>query len=69
MLLNEFLNEYRIVQELKSIVARQEATTAQQQKEIRALTASLKKQATQIQKGSAQIGVTKPAPQVLVNNP
>jgi hypothetical protein len=40
MLLNEFLNEYRIVQELKSIVGRQEATAAQQQKEIRALTAA-----------------------------
>src|SRR5207253_2824593 len=69
MLLNEFLKEHRMVQELKSIVAKQEATAAQQQTEIKALTASLKEQAAQIQKVSAQIGVTKPAPQVLVNNP
>jgi len=58
-----------MVQELKSIVAKQEATAVQQQTEIKALTASLKEQAAQIQKVSAQIGVTKPAPQVLVNNP
>ena len=69
MLLNEFVKEHRMVQELKSIVAKQEATAAQQQTEIKALTASLKEQAAQIQKVSAQIGVTKPAPQVLVNNP
>src|SRR5207248_8655357 len=57
MLLNEFLKEHRQVQELKSIVARQEATIAQQQKdfkltaaqqqmEIKALTAGLKEQAS-----------------------
>jgi septal ring factor EnvC (AmiA/AmiB activator) len=79
MLLNEFLKEHRTVQELKSIVAKQEATiaqqqkdsqatAAQQQKEIQTLTASLKEQASQIQKVSAQIEVTKPAPQVVGNN-
>ena len=69
MLLNEFIKEHQTVQELKSIVAKQEATATQQQTEIKALPASLKEQATQIQKVSAQIEVTKPAPQVLVNNP
>jgi hypothetical protein len=79
MLLNEFLKEHSTVQELKSTVAKQEATiaqqrkdfeanTAQQQKEIQAVTASLKEQAAQIQKVSAQIEAIKPAPQV-VNNP
>jgi hypothetical protein len=74
MLLNEFLKEHRAVQGLKSTVARQEATisqqkqefqatVAQQQKEIEALTASLKEQASQIQKVSAQLEVSRPAPQ------
>jgi Chaperone of endosialidase len=69
MLLNEFLKDHRMVQELKSIVAKQEATAVQQQTEIKALAASVKKQAAQLQKVSAQIEVTKPASQVLVNNP
>ncbi len=51
MLLNEFLKEHRTVQELKSIVAKQEATGARQQKEIQALT----EQAAQIQKVSDQL--------------
>jgi septal ring factor EnvC (AmiA/AmiB activator) len=79
MLLNEFLKEHRTVQELKSIVAKQEATIAQQQKdfqstaaqqqtEIKALTASLKEQASQIKKVSAQVELNKPAPQMAVNN-
>jgi hypothetical protein len=54
MLLNEFLKEHRIVQE--------------QEKRIDALTAQLKAQAAQIQKVSAQLEASKPAPQV-VNNP
>jgi len=40
----------------------------EQEKRIDALTAQLKDQAAQIQKVSAQIEVTKPAPQI-VNNP
>ena len=54
MLLNEFLKEHRKVQE--------------QEKRIDALTAQLKEQAAQIQKVSAQLEASKPAPQV-VNNP
>jgi uncharacterized coiled-coil protein SlyX len=61
MLLNEFLKEHRKVQELKSIAAKQEASIAQQQKQIEALTAGL-------QKVSAQIEVGKPAPQTVLNN-
>jgi len=45
----------------------EEATNTQQQNEIKALTASLREQAAQIQKVSAQLEVHKPAPQV-VNN-
>jgi hypothetical protein len=40
----------------------------EQEKRIDALTAQLKDQAAHIQKVSAQIEVTKPAPQI-VNNP
>jgi len=54
--------------ELKSVAAKQEATAALQQQEIKALTASLKEQAAQIQKVSAQLEASKAAPQV-VNNP
>jgi septal ring factor EnvC (AmiA/AmiB activator) len=79
MLLNEFLKEHRKVQEqeatiteLKSTVAQQQkesrSTAAQQQNEIQALAATVKDQAAQIQKVSAQIEMTKSAPQV-VNNP
>jgi uncharacterized coiled-coil protein SlyX len=68
MLLNEFLKEHRTVQELKSKVAKQEDTIAQQQKGIEVLTASLKEQASQIQKVSAQLEVTKPTPQMVLNN-
>ena len=79
MLLNEFLKEHRTVQELKSTVAKQEATIARQQedsqitatqqrKEIKALTASLKEQASQIAKVSVQIEANKPAPQMVAEN-
>jgi len=54
MLLNEFLKEHRKVEDL-------EANAARQQKQIEALTAGL-------QKVSAQLEASKPAPQV-VNNP
>jgi hypothetical protein len=61
MLLNEFLKEHGKVEKL-------EATAAQQQQEIRALTASLKEQASQIQKVSAQVEMSKSAPQIVLNN-
>ena len=43
MLLNEFLKEHRKVEEQAQINQRQEATIAQQQKELQALTAGLQK--------------------------
>jgi 1,4-alpha-glucan branching enzyme len=60
MLLNEFLKEHRTVQELKSTATKQEATIAEQQQEINALTASVKQQAAQIQEVSDQLEVSKP---------
>jgi uncharacterized coiled-coil protein SlyX len=79
MLLNEFLKEHRKVEaqeatisQLKSAMVQQrndfEATAAEQQKEIQALTASLTQQAAQIQKVSARIEVGKSAPQTVLNN-
>jgi Chaperone of endosialidase len=61
MLLNEFLKEHQKVQEL-------EANDAEQQREIKTLVATVKEQAAQIQKVSAQLEASKPAPQV-ANNP
>jgi len=61
MLLNEFLKEHQTVQELKSAAVKQEAMIASQQKQIERLTAGL-------QKVSAQLEASKPAPRV-VNNP
>ena len=61
MLLNEFLKEHRTVQEQKATIAELRQNFAQQQKQIEALTAGL-------QKVSAQLEASKPAPQ-MVNNP
>jgi septal ring factor EnvC (AmiA/AmiB activator) len=65
MLLNEFLKEHRKVEE-------QQATITQLKKDFGAtiaqLTERLGEQASQIQKVSAQVEASKPAPQ-MVNNP
>jgi hypothetical protein len=53
MLLNEFLKEHNTVQELK--------------KQVAVLTATVKEQASQIQKVSAQVQLSKPEPQILLN--
>jgi Chaperone of endosialidase len=68
MLLNEFIKEHKKVEEQQANIAALKSTVAQQQKGMEVLTAQLKEQAAQIQKVSAQIEVSKPAPQV-VNNP
>jgi uncharacterized coiled-coil protein SlyX len=67
MLLNEFLKEHRIglereatITQLKSAVAKQEATATRQQKQIEALTAGL-------QKVSAQLELSKSAPRTVLN--
>jgi len=54
MLLNEFLKEHRTVQELEQ--------------EVAVLAATVKEQATQIQKISAQIDTNKVGPQIVLNN-
>jgi hypothetical protein len=46
-----------------------ELTVAQQQKQMEIFAAQLKEQAAQIQKVSAQLEVSKPAPQIVVNKP
>jgi hypothetical protein len=61
MLLNEFLKEYRTVQEVKSNAAKQEAIIARQQKQIEVLTAGL-------EKVSAQLELNKRAPQTVLND-
>jgi hypothetical protein len=53
MLLNEFLKEHNTVQELK--------------KQVAVLTATVKEQASQIQRVSAQVQLSKPEPQTVLN--
>jgi len=62
MLLNEFLKEHKKVEE-------QQASIAELKSTVGVLTAQLKEQAAQIQKVSAQLEVSKPEPQVVVNKP
>ena len=68
MLLNEFLKAHRKMQKQEATIAQLKSSAATQQKEIKALTASLKEQASQIQKVSAQLESSKPVPQLVVNN-
>jgi trimeric autotransporter adhesin len=82
MLLNEFLKEHKkvedlekdlratIVQQQKEIkaLAQLKPTVAKQEAAIAALTASLKEQASQIQKVSDQLELSKAAPRTVVNN-
>jgi Chaperone of endosialidase len=55
MLLNEFLKAHRKMQE--------------QQKQIDSLTARLEEQAAQIQRVSAQVEMSRPAPRVVIDEP
>ena len=61
MLLNEFLKAHRKIQE-------QEQTISQLKSGLEMLTATVKEQASQIQKVSAQLRLNKPAPQTVLNN-
>jgi hypothetical protein len=61
MLLNEFLKEHRKNEEQQATIARLIATDTRRQKQIEALTAAL-------QKVSAQLEASKPAPRT-INNP
>jgi predicted RNase H-like nuclease (RuvC/YqgF family) len=83
MLLNEFLKAHRKAEEqerkvqqqeatitqLKSDATKQEATISQLKKGMEVFAATLKEQAAQIQKVSAQLEVSKPASQVVLNKP
>ncbi len=61
MLLNEFLKEHKKVEE-------QEKAIVELKSGMIALAATVKEQAVQIQKVSAQLEVSKPAPQLVNNN-
>jgi trimeric autotransporter adhesin len=61
MLLNEFLKEHRKMQE-------QGATIAELKKEIASLARTVKEQAAQIQKVSAQVELSTPAPRTVGSN-
>jgi hypothetical protein len=54
MLLNEFLKEHRVTQALKT--------------DVTALNVTVKQQTTQIQKVSAQLELSKSAPQTVIND-
>jgi len=61
MLLNEFLKEHRKGQEQDATIAQLKSAVAEQQKQIKALTSGL-------EKVSAQLETSKPAPQMVGNN-
>jgi hypothetical protein len=61
MLLNEFIKEHRIME-------KQQATMTSQEAQIKWLTETVKQQATQIQKVSAQVEMIRPTPQVVENH-
>jgi hypothetical protein len=72
MLLNEFLKEHRRAQEQQAMIAQQrndfQAAIAQQEMEIKTLTATVREQAAQIQKVSVQLEASRSAPQTVLNN-
>ena len=72
MLLNEFLKEHRKVEEQEATIAQLKSTVAQQQKDFQATATRQQKQietlTAGLQKVSAELEASKPAPQV-VNNP
>ncbi len=71
MLLNEFLKEHKSVQDQGAAIARQreefETVLAEQQKDIETLTATVRAQASQIQKVSAQLQLSKRARQTIAD--
>src|SRR3984893_2269575 len=59
MLLNEFLKQHRKVEEQEATITQLKSTVAQQQKGMEVFAATLKEQASQIQKVSAQFELSK----------
>jgi trimeric autotransporter adhesin len=62
LLLNEFLKEHKKVEQ-------QQASISQLKSEMQTMVAQLKEQNAQIQKVSAQLEASKPAPQIVANQP
>jgi predicted RNase H-like nuclease (RuvC/YqgF family) len=69
MLLNEFLKGHRRVEQQDCRIQEQEATITELKSEIKALIATVKEQATQIQKVSDQVAVRKPVARIALSNP
>ncbi|HEY1770746.1 MAG TPA: tail fiber domain-containing protein [Chthoniobacterales bacterium] len=65
MLLNEFIKEHHQVAEQGMIIDHLKSVGEDQQKEIKALTASLKEQAAQVQKVSDELTMERPAPRMV----
>jgi len=68
MLLNEFLKAHRKVEEQEATITQLKSTVAQQQNGMEVFAATLKEQASQIQKVSAQVELNKPAPRTVLND-
>jgi hypothetical protein len=72
MLLNEFLKEHRKVENQEATINQLRSTVAQQQEDLQATVAQLNKrldeQASQIQKVSAQLELSKQAPEMISSN-
>jgi trimeric autotransporter adhesin len=71
MLLNEFLKEHRKVEQQQATITQLkkdlQTVSTQQRNEIQLLSAQLREQGAQIQKVSAQLEASKPAPRVVKN--
>jgi hypothetical protein len=68
MLLNEFLKEHRKVEAQHRKIEMQQATITQLRKEMETVVARLKEQDSKIQKVSAQVELSKPAPRTVADN-
>ena len=55
------------IEQLKSDAAKQEVTITELKKEMQTVVARIKEEDSKIQKVSAQVGISKPTPQVVTN--
>jgi hypothetical protein len=69
MLLNEFLKEHKKVEAQGRRIQEQETTITQLKQEMETVVARLKEQDSKIQAVSAQIELSKPAPQMVLSHP
>ena len=67
MLLNEFLKEHKKVEAQEATITELKSTVARQEKGMETLTAQFKEQSVQLQKVSAQVGMSRPALRVVTN--